>query len=52
MNKDWVQYGKILILGGTDFMGKALLDVLDKQDNPPLICCINRGKDHWYTILK
>ena len=39
----------ILILGGTDFMGKTLLDHLHNM--PYRICCINRGKNHWYSIL-
>lgn len=39
---------KILILGGTEFMGKALLDELDPYNDSVLICCVNRGKLHWY----
>lgn len=35
----------LLILGGTDFIGKTLLDQLHPL--PYRICCINRGKTHW-----
>lgn len=35
----------VLILGGTNFVGKTLLDELQgKQYN---VCCINRGKIYW-----
>ena len=36
----------ILILGGTNFMGKALLSRLSSL--PYRLCCINRGKVYWY----
>lgn len=41
------QNTKILILGGTNFMGKALLDGLSTQQPPPVVVCINRGKIYW-----
>ena len=36
----------VLILGGSDFMGKTLGDFLDQENYR--VCCINRGKVHWY----
>ena len=36
----------MLVLGGTNFMGKALLEQLGIL--PYRICCINRGKIYWY----
>lgn len=38
---------KILVLGGTNFMGKALLDGLCTQHPSPVVVCINRGKIYW-----
>jgi len=42
-NKRWV-----LILGGTNFMGKLLLDQLVSNYR---VCCINRGKIYWYNDI-
>lgn len=42
-----MQERKILILGGTNFMGKALLDGLSAQQPAPVVVCINRGKIYW-----
>jgi nucleoside-diphosphate-sugar epimerase len=39
----------VLVLGGTNFMGKALLDTLVPQNFR--VCCINRGKIYWYIFL-
>lgn len=37
----------VLVLGGTNFMGKDLLEKLSKD--PTLdVHCINRQKLHWY----
>lgn len=38
--KKWV-----LVLGGTNFMGRLLVDELVKSYS---VCCINRGKIYWY----
>jgi hypothetical protein len=42
-NKRW-----LLILGGTNFMGKLLLHQLATNYK---VCCINRGKIYWYNYI-
>jgi hypothetical protein len=38
---------KILVLGGTNFMGKTLLDELELNKPEYQVYCINRGKIYW-----
>lgn len=42
-----LEHRKVLILGGTNFMGKALLDALSQLQPAPTVVCINRGKVYW-----
>lgn len=38
---------KVLVLGGSTFMGKTLLQMLSKEANTFEIHYINRGKKYW-----
>ena len=39
---------KILILGGSTFMGLSLVQMLDTFEDIKQIHCINRGNKYWY----
>lgn len=45
-----IERKKILILGGTNFMGKTLLDLLGVSKDIYEVYCLNRGKIYWYKI--
>lgn len=40
---------KLLVFGGTVFIGKTFFDLLKKQDNSYEIFCLNRGTVYWYS---
>lgn len=42
---------QVLILGGSNFMGKELVDYLSQHIANIEIHLINRGKKYWYNIL-
>ena len=39
---------KVLILGGSNFMGKEVVDKLSREEPNVEIHLINRGKKYWY----
>jgi len=42
---------KLLVFGGTVFIGKTFFDLLKQQEEQYDIYCLNRGTVYWYKCV-